>query len=160
MREVIDQAKAEFLQAKGGLLHALETTPDDRINWSPSETARSPLHIAAHAAIGGRAMLGNLKGDTFAIPTTEEAHRHFRATEMEYSSRDQVERLWESLVQDYFTWLDQLTPERLESMMALPFGLGSMPTSMGIAVMPMHINWHTAQIHYVQTIYGDYDSHL
>jgi hypothetical protein len=160
VQEVIDRAKAEFLQAKGGLFRALDTTADDRINWSPSETARSPLHIVAHAGIGGRAMLGNLKGDTFSIPTTEEAHRYFRGTEMEYTSRDQVERLWDGLVRDYFAWLDQLTSECLESMMDLPFGLGSMPISMGIAVMAMHINWHTAQIHYIQTIYGDYDSHL
>jgi hypothetical protein len=160
VREVVEKAKAEFLQAKEGLLHALETTPDDRINWSPSDTARSPLHIVAHCAVGGKAMIGNLKGDTFSIPTTAESYVYFRETEQAFTTREQVAEAWDSFEKEYFAWLDQLTPERYESMMDLPFGLGSMPTSMGIAVMPMHINWHTAQIHYIQTIYGDFDSHL
>jgi hypothetical protein len=32
--------------------------------------------------------------------------------------------------------------------------------SVMLPFMASHINWHTAQIHYTQTIYGDQDWHL
>lgn len=160
MQETVDRAKAEFTQARGGLEHALANTPDDRIHWAPSDTARSPLRIAAHAAMAVGAMLGNLNGDTFAIPTTEAAERYFREAEKAYGTREEVAELLAKHSDAYFEWLDALTPERLAAEMTLPFGMGSVPTSVGIAVMPQHLAWHTAQINYVQTIYGDHDWHL
>ena len=87
---MIEQAKADFLQAQLGLIRALDKTPPERLKWSPSDTARSPLEIAAHAALAVGSMLGNLTGDTFAIPTTAEADVFFREAEKALDSRDKV----------------------------------------------------------------------
>lgn len=160
MQVVVERAKAEFIQATGGLKHALATTPDDRINWSPSATSRTPLQVASHAAISVGDMLGNLKGDTFAIPTTGEAERFHRERDSKIKTREEALRLLDENQRAYFEWLDDLTPERLDSPMNLPFGMGAMPTRIGIEVMALHVNWHTAQINYIQTIYGDQDWHL
>ncbi len=160
MQAQIDQAKAEFIRAIEGLKHALATTPDDRLNWSPSETARSPLQVAAHIAIGGTDMLGNLTGNTFPIQTTEEAERYHRERDSKPRSREEVDKLLEEFQGAYFDWLDCLTEYKLDSLMKLPFGMGEMPVRVGVAMMPFHVQWHTAQITYIQTIYGDHDWHI
>jgi hypothetical protein len=156
----IAQAKAEFDWARHGLIRAIETTPEDRLRWSPSETARSPLEVAAHAAIAVGSMLGNLKGDTFAIPTTDEADLWFREEERQCETPSQVVELLERNSRDYFEWLDALSQEVLESDIALPFGMGRAPMPAAISFMPLHIHWHAAQIQYIQTIYGDRQTHL
>ncbi|MBC8065541.1 MAG: DinB family protein, partial [Chlorobia bacterium] len=94
------------------------------------------------------------------IPTTEEAERFHRERDSKFSTREAVLQLLEQNQAAYFDWLDDLTPERLDSPMNLPFGMGAMPTSIGIAVMSTHLMWHTAQINYIQTVYGDHDWHL
>lgn len=160
MQDRIDEFKAEFTQAVGGLKHALATTPDDRLSWAPSSTARSPLQVAAHVAISVRDMLGNLTGNTFPIESTEEAERYHRHRESHLKSRDEVLGLLDEATSAYFAWLDQLTEDQLDTLMLLPFNMGQMPVRMGISMMPFHVYWHTAQINYIQTIYGDHDWHL
>ena len=49
-QEIIEHAKTDFLQAKERLCQALAATPDDRLNWAPSATARTPIQQTAHAA--------------------------------------------------------------------------------------------------------------
>lgn len=160
MQDKIRQFKAEFEQAIGGVKHALGTTTADRLTWSPSKSARSPLQVAAHVAIGGRDMLGNLTGNTFPIETTEEAEQFHRERDSKVESLEECTQMLDDLTRDYFSWLDGLTEKSLDEPMKLPFGMGEMPVSMGITFMPLHVQWHTAQINYIQTIYGDHDWHM
>jgi uncharacterized damage-inducible protein DinB len=158
--QVVERAKGAFLNAKHGLLRALETTPDDRLNWRPSETARSPLHVAGHAAFAIDSMLGNMTGNTFPLETTDLAETYFRDLEQAFTSRGQVTELLESNSKKYLDWLDQLDDPQLESMFVLPFGMGSAKTADGLDFMALHLMWHTAQIQYIQTIYGDLKTHF
>ena len=160
MQALIDQFKGEFNQAIAGLKHGLATTPDDRLDWAPSPTARTPLQIAAHIAIGGKDMLGNLTGKTFPIPTPEEAERYHRQRDGHPRSKSEVFLLLDDFTVEYSKWLDQLDESLLDSLMDLPFNMGQVPVRFGISMMPFHVQWHTAQIHYIQTIYGDHDWHL
>jgi hypothetical protein len=48
--EAINPAIQEANQLNERLLRNLAKTPDDRLNWSPSPTARTPLHLVAHCA--------------------------------------------------------------------------------------------------------------
>lgn len=160
MQDKINQYKAEFEQAVRGVKHALATTPENLLTWSPSKTSRSPLQVAAHIAIGGRDMLGNLTGNTFAIQTTEEAEKFHRERDSKVETLAECNELLDALVTDYSKWLDGLTESSLNEMMKLPFGMGEIPVGLGITFMPFHVHWHTAQINYIQTIYGDHDWHM
>lgn len=160
LQERIEQAKAEFTHARHRLVKTLETTPDDRLNWSPSPTSRTPIQIAAHGAAAVGNMLGNMDGRTFAVPTTAEADRGFREWEQQFTDRDQVIELLDKNTAEYFAWLDGLTEERMAQPMVLPFGFGSMPVLAGIPFMALHLMTHVAQMEYIQTIYGDHDWHL
>lgn len=160
MNNPIESAKGEFLQAKAGLLHALANTPDDRLNWSPSPTARSPLHQVVHSANSIGHIHGFLDGRPFEAPTPKEADRGFREAEKPFTRRDEVVSLFESKSDAFVAWLDALDPENLTRMVTTPFGMGEVPTQIAITFPAMHTRWHQAQLEYIQTIYGDLDWHM
>ena len=158
--QTIESTKGNFLHAKASLLKALNTTSDDRLNWSPSPTARTPIEIAAHAAGGVKDIFETLDGRTFAAGTPEEAEVGFREWEAGFKSREQVAELLEKNADEFVGWLEALTPERLETMVTMPFGMGQVPLALAITFITMHTRYHIAQIDYVQTIYGDRDWHM
>jgi hypothetical protein len=160
MQEVIENAKAQFLMAKDRLSRALANTPDDRINWSPSPSARTPIHQVAHSARSIKHILEQMSGTPFAIPTTAEADHDFREWEQQFNTREQVLDLLERNSAEYLAYLDALTPDKLDTMAKMPFGLGEAPVRGWLEAPPAHTNYHTAQIEYMQTIYGDQDWHL
>jgi hypothetical protein len=159
-QDTINQAKGEFLQAKERLTIALATTPDDRVNWSPSETARTPIQIVAHAAGALKNIHGMMVGQPFEVGSTTEADAGFREWERQFTTREQVLELLEENSDAYVAFLESLTPEQLETPMQLPFGMGHAPIGIGLSFPPGHTRVHTAQIEYIQTIYGDHDWHM
>src|SRR5450432_3489962 len=90
MNDTISQAKAEFTRAKDRMVRALATTPDDRINWSPSSTARTPLQQVAHAALATTGIQGMLIGKPFPYASIAEADAAWRAAEKEVATREQA----------------------------------------------------------------------
>jgi len=153
--DTVAKTKDEFLRAKAQLIRALEKTPDDRINWSPSETARSPLHVVAHAACAIEFIHQMMMGKPFEIATTAEADEYFLKAERPYTTREEALSLLETKSDAFVTWLDSATTDDLAGMAQLPFGMGAVPVSLGITFPAMHTQGHTAQIDYIQTIYGD-----
>ncbi|MBI1730437.1 DinB family protein [Candidatus Acetothermia bacterium] len=160
LQETIDQAKANFLQAKESIKHALATTPDDRINWSPSPTARTPIEQVAHSAWAIKSIHDMLDGRPLQTKETAEADRDFREWEKQFRTREQVLSLLDQNGAAYLKWLDALTPERLATQVKAPFGLGSVPMSLALTFVPYQIRVHAHQIDYIQTIYGDRDWHM
>ena len=155
-REPIEQAKAEFIQTKEHLFRMLETTPDDRLTWSPSPTARCPLHVAAHAVGTVKRLQDMFDGHPFHITSMAEAQIYFRDEERQYTSREEVVSLLNKNCDAYIAWLDDLTPERLASgIMEAPFGLGQVPLAMALKFQVLHMLGHVGQLEYIQTIYGD-----
>ncbi|MDQ2686313.1 MAG: DinB family protein [Armatimonadota bacterium] len=160
MQNTIDQVKMRLLRAKQGLIHALDTTPDNRINWSPSPSSRTPIQQIAHAAWAVQSIHGTLDGRMFATETMEQADKEFREWEQQFSAREDVLNLLEQNCSNYTIWLDGLTPERFYAKVEMPFKLGAMPIADAVGFPADQIIWHTAQLGYIQTIYGDLDWHM
>ena len=159
MEDIISQTKAELLRSKKRMAQALATTPDDKLQWSPSPTARTPLQQVAHGASGIANTQGMLTGMPFPYPSIGEYDKAARTDEQQFTTRDQVLSLLEQSCTDYFTLLDTLTPEQLASTVQLPFGT-SFPMAVCITFAASHLNDHAAQMDYIQTIYGDHDWHM
>ena len=159
-QDTIDQAKAAYLQAKTSLCSTFAHTPDERLNWSPSPTARTPIQIVAHAAMAVQNIHQWMSGTPFHHKTTADADAAFRASEQKFHSREQVLGFLDDVSANYLAWLDELTPEHLESKVELPFGLGSTPLENGLDAAPNHTRGHIAQLEYIHTIYGDHDWRL
>jgi len=158
-QETIERAKAEFLRVKEMMIQALAATPDDRINWLPAPTARTPIQQVAHAAAAVKNVHEILNSRPFQITNTAEADKSFREWEKQFTTRESVLQMFEENCAEYSAWLDALTPEALNATVELPFGSGFAPVSAALSFAPNHTTWHTAQIHYMQTIYGDLDWH-
>ncbi|HEX8551720.1 MAG TPA: DinB family protein [Abditibacteriaceae bacterium] len=154
-QETIDHAKAEFLRAEELLLKSLATTPEERINWSPAPTARTPIEQVAHSAQSLESICGFMNGHAFSIETTGEADDFFREYEKQFTTREAVVAVWKKNSAAYLQFLDALTPEALATLIQLPFGMGQAPLKEALAFPPLHTKWHASQIDYIQTIYGD-----
>lgn len=153
----VNVAKQAFLGEAERLAFGLSTTPDERLNWSPSTTARTPLAIVAHAAFVVDCIRRTLDGDMFSIPTTAETDRSFREFERDFTTREHALELLEQNSAAYAAWLEALPPSRLNDIVKMPFSLGEVPMHLAVTLPAQHTRWHAAQLDYLQTIYGDHD---
>jgi len=154
MENIIENVKAEFSRAKGRIERDLTSTPDDKINWAPTEAARTPIQLVAHAAMGTEGIAGLLSGKPFPFSSMQEMDAASRKAEKEFTTREQALGFLEKTSNEYFAWLDTLTPEQIASTVALPFG--DVPLAYAITFPADHLRCHAAQLEYVQTTYGDY----
>ncbi len=153
--EDVVQAKTDFLQAKERLLRSLANTPDDCFNLSPSPTARSTAHQVAHIAQTIKNLQALFSGKPPHRSSRSEADNAFRDWEQQFHTREEVLEMLEQNCDAYLAWLDTLTPQQLEGIIELPFDLGSGPLRSLLAFQITHMQWHIAQIDYIQTIYGN-----
>lgn len=160
IQEAIGQAKGMLTQSKDRITHLLNETPDDRINWSPSPTSRTPVQIVAHSAHAVFNINEMLDGRPFQVKTTPEAEVFFKEYESQFSSREQVLELLEKNCSNYINWLDNMTPEVFAGQCTGPFGMGDMPIAVSLNFPALHMMGHIAQIEYIQTILGDRDWHF
>jgi hypothetical protein len=154
MNTIISDAKAEFLRAKGRLEIDINNTPDDKVGWTPSATARTPIQIVAHGAMGTQSLNEWLAGKPFPFANMTEMDAAFRLAEKEYKTREAALNLLEQTTSEYVSWLESLTPEQVGSTVEMPFG--AVPMAVAITFAADHLRGHACQLEYIQTIYGDY----
>lgn len=154
MNETIAQVKSDFLMAKERLVAGLRSTPDDKLRWSPSASARTPLELAACGSIGTEGMMRAFASEPFPFASMEEMDAHSRAEEKRIRTREEAISHLERTSEAFVTWLEQLTPEKLESSVLLPT-MGTMPLKIAITFPAGHLHCRACQLDYVQTIYGD-----
>lgn len=151
----IDESKAIFQLSVDRIKRILDSTPDDRLLWSPVETARTPLAQVVHAANSIRNIHQAMMGNRYTTPTREEADAEFLALEQKVTTREEALALLDTNSNAYVAWLDQLTPDHLTDTVPLPFDLGSAPLEFMLIMPAWHTNDHAAQMDYIQTCYGD-----
>ncbi len=158
MEDIISQTKAEFIRAKDRLTKNLAVTPDDKINWSPSPTARTPIQQVAHVAMSIEGMQGMLNGHMIDFSNIAALDAQWREAEKAFTTREAVLALLDQHCTAYISWLDGLTAEQIGSTLNLP--IGSWPLAEAITWPADHIQCHACQIEYIQTIYGDLVWHM
>jgi hypothetical protein len=155
MSQVIEEARAGYEQAKDELLTNFAKVPDDRVNWSPAPTARTPVEIVAHCAEAVGHLTEMMHGKPFGPPRTAEADRTFRENEKSFTSREQALTAFDQSSKTFLALLDSLDPADLDVMRPLPFGMGQAPMSVMVTLPAMHTRSHIPQLEYLQTCYGD-----
>lgn len=158
MNTITEAAIAEFNRAVDRLKKGLETTPDDRINWSPSESARTPIDVVAHCAMSINGIQGWLEGKPFPYKDLPDLDRHSREEEAKFTSRDAVLNVLEENGKNYTNWMCGLSEEQLGGQFETGFGV--FPMSDAITFVADHLRGHAAQLEYIQTIYGDRGFHM
>lgn len=155
MEQAANLAIQEAIQLNERLLRDLAKTSDDRLNWSPTPTARTPLQLVAHCAFSLGFILAMLNGTPYHAKTTAEADAKFLEMEREVTTREQALSLWESHFHQYLSFLRSLQPDQMDTVVILPFEMGALPMHFMAGMGAIHTREHIAQLEYLQTIYGD-----
>lgn len=156
--EQIAQAKQSTQEAAQQLLTLFRFVPDDRLDWSPSETSRTALHLVSHCGMSNRAFAGILRGEMPPLPADPaEAAKFIRAAGREIATREEAVALLESSVADVLKALDEVTEDQIGTTPELP--VGKLPFTVWMQVPANHMQVHIHQLGYLQTIWGDLQDH-
>lgn len=154
MSAEVEAAKGDFERTIGRLLNDLAETPDEKLTWSPSSTARTPLEIAFHISEVIAAIHASLDGTLeFPSETPAEMDAACREQEKNTGSREEIVKTIEERSAAYADWLGTVTDETMAKTWNSPFG--PIPYTVAISLPTYHTAGHIAQIEYIQTIYGD-----
>lgn len=152
---LIKSAKDGAINGMEQFLKVFSHVPDDKLNWTPSPTAKSAIRIAAHTALHPAVFAKMIRERK--LPTGDEIPKHvarMKAAEEALTSRIEVENVYRKGTDELLAALDALTPEAIE--MRLDSSLGwSMPMTFLMMLPGFHAFNHTGQIDYLQTCWGD-----
>ena len=156
----VELAKQRAVSGMEMFLRNFKHVPDDKLDWTPTPTAKSPLRVAAHTALyAGRfaAMIRNR-----ALPKPENIDEWVAknvAEEVAVTSRDEMEQIFRAGTEEVLAALDTLTPEEVESTLTSGEDF-SMPMKQLMVLPGWHATIHLGQIDYIQTCWGDQEVYL
>ena len=157
--EMIAGSKGIVEGAKTRLLTVFEFVPDDKLNWSPSPESRTPVQIVSHCGAANDAFARTIRGEKLELPSNPaEAAAMIRKAGSEVTSREVAVRMIEDTVAQVLSALDNVKREDLDTSPVSP--VGPLPFSWWMSFAGKHMEGHTHQMSYVQTIWGDYDDHI
>ena len=156
--EIVEQAVSYAESAKTRLIHALESVPDDKLTWSPSPTAKTPLAIAAHAGMSNSNFASLLRGDPMPDLPFEKLMAMMAEAENAIKTREEAVQIIEVKSAEAIAALNGLTQARIGEEVQTPFG--SMSVKFIMTIIGRHMDSHAAQIDYLQTIWGDQQMHF
>jgi hypothetical protein len=153
--DLIDSAKQRAVSCMEMFLRNFAQVPDDRLNWSPTPTAKSPLRIAAHTALYAGRFARMIRDRRLPAPDDLDAWLAERtAEELAITSRDEIEPLFRAGAAALLDAMNTLEPDDIE--LVLESGQGwSMPMKQLLELPAMHAALHTGQIDYLQTCWDD-----
>lgn len=151
MNQAIELSKLSATQGMDMFLRNFSYVPDDKLIWSPTQTSKSALRVAAHAAVTNANFADFIRSRK--LPEGDDIPDFMAraaAAEAAITSREEMERVFRENTQKVLDALDTLTDEDVE----IVFDSGmSMKFLMRLA--GWHATLHLGQIDYLQTCWND-----
>ena len=138
--------------------NTLSFTPDDKLSFSPSPTAKSTLALAAHVAITNKGFAYMLQGKPSKFTSLKSLLAWLDEEEKKITSREVVLSLLADSEKLLLETVESLSEDGLETIVQGASGPRSIRDT--LAMIGPHIRMHAAQIDYLQTIWGDTDPHF
>jgi len=132
------------------LLSTFAATPDDKLDFKPSESAKSPRELIQHI-IGGNGLVAQCFG--MASATSGSAAEHESAP-MPHDREALIARVRET-TEAIIAHIENLPDEAMDTM--VQFVVGPIPMPVFLLLDEWHISRHAGQLDYIQTIYGDFE---
>lgn len=133
--------------------------PDDKLDWTPSPTAKSALRIAAHTALYAGRFAYMIRERNLPGRSLDEWIAQRNAEEAAISDRAEIEPIFRKGTDEVLAALDALTPEAIASKLNFDFGF-SPPMSFLMTIPGIHAHSHASQIDYLQTCWDDQEVHF
>jgi hypothetical protein len=157
---LVASCKKSAMRGMDEFLKALSFVPEDRLEWTPTTSAKSAMRIAAHTAltVGNFAkMIRDRK-----LPVGDEIPElvaRMDRTERALTDRTEMESVFRRNTDEAIAALDTVTPEA--AAMILDTSLGwTMPMTVLMNLPGTHAMRHASQIDYLQTCWGDQEVHF
>lgn len=143
---------------KGMLLNTFKYVPDDKLTYTPSPTSKNALQIAAHCAVTNYGLASMLRGESSEINTFAQLFEYLNQEEAKFTSREQVVAAIDDSVENVKSAIQGVSPSSFEGMV----GQGELqgPTTFFMNLPGLHMSMHSAQIDYLQTGWGDMETHF
>ncbi|MBX3117612.1 MAG: DinB family protein [Fimbriimonadaceae bacterium] len=160
MEDLVNSCKESAVQGMEMFLRNFSHVPDDKLDWTPTPTAKSALRIAAHTALYAGRFAHMIREKGLPKMDSLEAWIAERNAEEEaITSRAEIEAIFRKGTDEVMAALDSLTPEDVA--MSLDSGLGwSMPMTFLMQLPGWHATLHTGQIDYLQTCWDDQEVYV
>ncbi len=152
---LVESACSSLGQAVGRMHGVVSRVPADKLDWSPSDSARTTIHLVAHCGYSLGWIKSMLTGVPYPGATTEIGDREQREFEREFTDIETALALLDERSEEWMAYVRTLSVEDLNRIIDLPFGLGQMRVRDAFGAAAWHTNDHCAQIEYIQTILGD-----
>lgn len=140
------------------LLNTFKYVPDEKLNWAPAPTSRSPLRIVAHCAVSNYGLAGVLRGEEITASNFKELEALMSPEEEKITTREQAVQAIEDSANVAKQAIAAVDPSTFETMI----GKGDLtgPTLFFMNLIGMHMQMHAAQVDYLETCWGDRESHF
>ncbi|MCW3061105.1 MAG: hypothetical protein JWQ02_2926 [Capsulimonas sp.] len=156
--ESLDRTKSALIGSRDLLLSTFSFVPDEKLNWSPSPTARTPFQIAVHCGAASFAFATLLDGDPWPLSMDSvQAIEQMRIVPQDIDTREAAVKYIEESTAAVVAALDKATPETLDTMVVTAFA--ELPYSVWMTVPGDHMAGHARQIDYLETTWGDCVDH-
>ena len=151
---MIDETRAAMEEA----FNYARAVPEDKLGWKPMDAGRSVIELARELAQCPDWAYDLVS--TGAMAFDEEA---MAATNASLTTVEACEAMAKEKLGRYFELLKEFPEERMAETIDLPFGPGGSMKTFTMTEMVYYPRWnatyHTGQIAYMQTLYGDKDIH-
>ena len=140
------------------LVRTVEATPDDKMEWQPMDNGRTALDLLGDAAQTA-AMTQKMVATRGEFKPSREEFGKLKAERAGWTRAEALQQLQDSTAQLLET-LREASEEDLAEPLHLSIG-GGMTMPLGGWAMMAYRTFvsRMAQINYIQTLYGDFDSH-
>ncbi len=141
---------------RAGLERTVAAVPEGKLSWKPLDNGRSVLDLLGDAAQAPALCSAMLSG------TGEYGPEVFKRMAQERAAwtRDEALQQLKANTAQLIEAINGLPEEKLDEPTTLPIG-GGMTLPLGVWLLMAYRSFmsRTAQINYIQTLYGDFDSH-
>lgn len=143
---------------RDGLLRTTQAVPDDKLNWKPLDNGRTVLDLLGDAAQTPLFVLQMIEQkEKFQL--NRELFQQAAQARANWTREETVEHLNRNTEQ-MIAAIRALPDEELNQPIHLPMGGGmTMPLAGWIMMSYRSFTSRFAQINYIQTLYGDFESH-
>ena len=160
MSSLVESCKKSAVNGMEMFLRNFSHVPDDKLDWTPTPTAKSAIRIAAHTALYMGRFANMIQARSTPVVDDIEAWVAKNvAEETAITTRVQVEEAFRKGTEEVIAALDSLTPEETE--MVLDSGQGwTMPMTFLMNLPGWHTTLHMGQIDFLQTCWGDQEIYV
>ncbi len=141
-------------QSTQGLTGNLNAMPADKVTWKPMDAGRSALDMTVECAIISQGTAETLT--TREDPTMD--HEAWKRLQEETDTAEKAMRLFQEGTDALIAAIEAFPEEHLQDKVTMPWGM-----VISFAELMMMVYWnntyHTGQIAYIQTLYGDNQMH-